>query len=64
MDKEKANKKPEAVKLIIEPADESIDFGEFVSWVLDYEMVRMGKVACFVVLERLEGNRGSKQTPS
>ena len=52
MAKEESNKKSNTVEVIIEPMNETVDLVGFVRGVLDYEMVKMFTLACFVVLEK------------
>lgn len=52
MAKEKPNKELYSVKLIIEPAEEAIDFTDFVREVLEYQMARVYVIACSVRLEK------------
>lgn len=64
MENNKTNKKLKEVEVIIEPSEETIDFTDFVREVLEYQMVRVCAIACFVDLERpqekLEGPGKSK----
>jgi hypothetical protein len=60
MAKVEINKKSKAVKLIIEQAEGSIDFVEFIDEVLGYPLVKAGTFAGSVVLEASK----SKQSDS
>ena len=52
MRQNKIQKKYKDVEIIIKPSEETVDFVSFVDRVLKYEMVKMGRFAGFVVLEK------------
>lgn len=63
MKKVEENKKSNVIEVIIEPSEETVDFTDFVREVLEYQMARVGVIACSVNLERPQGKlKSSKES--